>query len=70
MASLGASFGQIQTEVRRQVGSGTTVVFYEGASGFSSCVGLRKDTDLAVLGGVDFPLEAETCALKPPPIDG
>jgi len=70
MASLGASVGEIQTEVRRQVGSGTTVVFYEGASGVSSCVGLRKDTDLAGLDAVSFPLEAETCALKPPPTDG
>lgn len=70
MASLGASVGEIQTEVRRQVGPGTTVVFFEAASGVSSCVGLRKDTELAGLGRVAFPLEEETCALKPPPTDG
>ena len=70
MASLGATPGEIRTEVRSQVGPDTTVVVFDGTSGVSSCVGLRKDTDLGGLGGVVFPLEAQTCALKVPGGEG
>ena len=70
MASLGASPGEIRTEVRSQAGPNTSVLLSNGSSGVSSCVGVRKDTDLVGLGGVVFPLEAKTCALKAPGGDG
>lgn len=70
MASLGATEGEVRAEVGRQLGAGTSVLLFDGASGVSRCVGLRKDGSLAGLGGVVFPLEAQTCALKPPSSGG
>lgn len=70
MASLGATPGEIRTEVRRQAGSDTAVVVFDGPSGVSWCARVQKDTDLAGLRGVIFPLEAQTCALRAPGSDG
>ena len=70
MASLGATSAEIRAEVQRQVGPDISVSLFDGPSGVSSCVVLRTDGDLAGLGGVVFPLEAQTCALKAPASNG